>query len=803
MIRHFLGIVLLSAATLMLELTLLRLFAVQQFYHFAFMAISLALLGYGASGSLLSVWRRRFSPTLLSFLFALTTVGAFFIINYLPFDSFSIAWDRRQILYLALYFLAAAAPFLFNGLVVGGELIAAGQIGGGLSHRVYGASLIGSGVGCVAALPALDLLGAERALVLSAMMGVGAGLLFIPAPTLVPRTSNLWFLAHLCFLLLGTAALLWPPAFLAQQLSPYKTLSVLRQMLDAEHVLTEWDATARVDVVESPSIHIMPGLSLLSPVGPPPQVGVTLDGDNLMPVTGLAHDTEAAALLADHMPAGLAYRLRPGARTLVLGAGTGLDVLLALGAGAEQVTAVEEHAHVIEVVRDRYEEFTGGLYNNPRVTVVNQAGRVFARQAPPGSYGVVTVALTDPHRPVTSGAYSLTENYVYTVEAFDDYLRALDEDGVLVVTRWLQTPPSECARTFGTLAAALAARGQEPAEHLIAFRTLRTITVLATRHPVTGEQIEIVREFLRARGYDAVYFPGVQPDETNRYSVLADPVYADLFAAILADPVATYVDYRFEIRPPTDDRPFFFHYFKWRQTPEILAAFGLTWQPFGGSGFFVLIALLLLVTLASALFIVAPLLVQRGLRMPSAGGASGERPISRRRVFLYYACLGLAFLFVEIPLAQYFILVLAQPVVALSVVLFAILLFSGLGSITVRRWRLEWALIALVILIGVYLLVLAPLSTFALWLPEWLRILFIIAMLAPLGYLMGIPFAGGLRVVEARSPALVPWAWAINGSTSVISAVLAIIFALSWGLTTVIWLGAAAYACAFLAFWRQ
>jgi hypothetical protein len=285
MIRQFLGIVLLSAATLMLELTLLRLFAVQQFYHFAFMAISLALLGYGASGSLLSVWRRRFSPVLLSFLFSLATVGAFFVINYLPFDSFSIAWDRRQIGYLALYFLAAAAPFLFNGLVVGGELIAAGRIGGGMSHRVYGASLIGSGAGCVAALPALDLLGAERALVLAAMMGAGAGLLFMPTTRSAPRTSGVWALSQLFLLAVGTVVLLRPPAFLSQQLSPYKTLSVLNQMLDAEHVLTEWDATARVDVVESPSIHIMPGLSLLSPVGPPPQVGLTLDGDNLMPVT--------------------------------------------------------------------------------------------------------------------------------------------------------------------------------------------------------------------------------------------------------------------------------------------------------------------------------------------------------------------------------------------------------------------------------------------------------------------------------------------------------------------------------------
>jgi hypothetical protein len=346
------------------------------------------------------------------------------------------------------------------------------------------------------------------------------------------------------------------------------------------------------------------------------------------------------------------------------------------------------------------------------------------------------------------------------------------------------------------LVSALEAEGLDPAGHLIAFRTLRTMTILAGRQAFSPEEIQIVREFLAQNNFDGVYYPGIEQSELNRYNVLAEPVYHDLFSQILVDAESTYADYRFEIRPPTDDRPFFFHYFKWRQTPEILATLGLTWQPFGGSGYFVLVALLILVGLASAIFIIGPLLLRR------SDGVFTEKPtLPRSRVFFYFACLGLAFLFVEIPLAQRFILILDQPVIALAVVLFAILLFSGLGSLTVRRWRLPVGLALLIALIVVYPLLL-PATGLFLAQPQWARILLTIAIIAPLGYLMGLPFAGGLQVVEKYQPGLVPWAWAINGSFSVISAVLAVMVALSWGFSAVLWLGAIAYGGALIAFGR-
>ena len=822
---YFIAIALLSAATILLELALLRLFAIQQFYHFAFMAISLALLGAGASGSILTLRRRRLPAVGLCLAFSLTTLGAYLVINYLPFDSFSIAWDSRQLLFLVIYFLVIAIPFLFAGLLVGGELMAAGRgmVGGGAaSHQVYGANLIGSALGGLASLLVLGAVGGEGAIVVVVIAGGVAGLLFGFARSSTGSIStgsigggrrsagslssgSIGLGAAVLVVVLGMGALLFPPALLAQRLSPYKTLSILSQALDAEHTVTAEDATARVDVVESGTIHMMPGLSLLAPVSLPTQVGLMLDGDNLMPITGLDPDSEQARLLAAHRPEGIATLLRPGARTLIIEAGTGMEALFALAGGAERVTVAEENGLIMEVMKGEYADFSAGLYNDARVTTVAQSGRVFARRQQGDGYGVAIVALTDPHRPVTSGAYSLTEDYTHTVEAFGDYLATLAEDGLLVVTRWAQTPPSESVRTFGALAEALAAQGLDPGEHLLAFRTVRTMTIVAGRSPFSAAEIEMVGQFLSARSFDAVYWPGIEATDLNRFNVLDGPVYHDLMAAILADAQGVYEDYRFDIRPPTDDRPFFLHYFKWRQSPEILATLGLTWQPFGGSGYFVLVALLILVSLAAALFIIGPLLLRR-CRNDSPSRSIVPYRFWRGRVLVYFGCLGLAFLFVEVPLAQRFILVLDQPVTALAVVLGALLLFSGLGSLTVPRWRMPVGLGLLIGLIVLYPLLLGPLSELALGLPAGGRIGLTVAIIAPLGYLMGLPFAGGLRVVEVVEPGLVPWAWAINGSFSVISSVLAVMVALSLGFSAVLWLGAAAYAGALVSFagiWRE
>ena len=785
------GVGLLSAGTLAFELTLTRIFAVAQFYHFAFMAVSLALLGSGASGSLLSLRRQlRSHSGRWAGGFSLSAVGAYAVLDLVPFDSYAIAWDGRQVLYLVAVFGAVAVPFLFSGLAVSGMLQADPR---GL-HLVYAANLAGSAVGCLAVLPVLSWLGAEGAMAASAAAGLVAAALL--ARLEASRRSRLQRLFPLAAAALLIAAGVVGPAWMRLRLSPYKALVQALYAPDARLVLSRWGPVARVDVVESSAIHVMPGLSENALISRPPlQAGLTLDGDNLQPVTALSPDSDLARELAANVPEAVVRALRPGARRyLVLEAGSGWSVLMALAGGAERVTAVEHDPLVVQVLRGELAGLTFGLYDDPRVRVEVCEGRTYVRRATE-TYDAIVVALRDAYHPVTSGAYGLSEDYRYTVEALTDYLQCLEPDGVLVITRWLQSPPSESLRTLAAIEAALRRLGSAaPAEHLAAFRSLRTITLVVARAPLGAAEREAVRSFVASRAYDLVWLPDVSADEVNVHVRVLRPAHYEAFRDLLADPQGFVRSYAYDIRPATDDRPFFFHYFRWGQTPAILQSLGRTWQPFGGSGYLVLLALLAVVLVLSAGLICGPLVA----RSPSPRRVQAGARV-RGRALVYFAMLGLGFLFVEIPLAQSFILFLGQPTLALAIVVFSLLLFAGLGSLMAPRWGLCAALACLVALTVVMPFVVRGVLTAALGWPLLLRVVVAIVSLAPVGVLMGVPFAKGTALLERVSPGLISWAWAINGSASVIASVLAVMFAISWGFRAVLWLGAGAYLSALAA----
>jgi spermidine synthase len=819
-----LSLFLLSAATLLFELNLTRIFSVAQYYHFAFLVVSLALLGFGASGSLLALfpaWSRRnirMRVGWLAFGCAASIIGSYPVINSLPFDSYAIAWDTRQLGYLVLYLLSLAVPFGFSGLAVG-MLLAARPVE---ANRIYAVNLVGSSIGCVALLGALPLLGGEGTVVLSAWMSlIASALLLIPAATRAgPHSaSRRWLPAGLtsAVLVLLSLWLLRLPPFLGLNLSPYKGLYQALLNPDAKQVSSRWNAFSRVDVVESPGIRSLPGLSFGYQGAFPPQAGVAVDGDNLMPITAPDKGLGWAAAL----PEALAYEMRPGARALILAPGGGLAVATALANGASELTVVEANPLLVDVVREDYDAFTAGLYHDPRVSIYTSGPRAFMRQtagrmsAGLSSFDVVHVALTDPRRTVRSGAYSLGENYLYTTEAFSDALQMLRADGLLVATRWLQTPPSETVKLFALALEALDQIGvQEPSDHLMAFRSFQTSTVLVKRAPWTAAEVDVLRWFCHDRRFDLTYYPGMERSEANRYSILAQPIFYDAYATLASAPDRELI-YRqsdFDVRPPTDDQPFFFNFFKWRQAPQVLRELGKIWQPFGGAGYFILVVLLALAVLAAALLIVLPVALphfvrrrQDGLGPSAPSRSSTPRRVyfsSLRSVLFYFGLLGFGFLLVEIPLIQQFILFLDQPTYAFVAVLFAVLLFSGLGSLTAKRWHPALALGFLIVLVVACPPFLRLLFSQTLAWPLVARLGLTLPALAPLCLMMGVPFSRGLTLLESAA-ALVPWAWAINGSASVVAGILAAMLALSIGFSRVLWLGAAAYAGALLVVWPR
>lgn len=829
--NHYLALFLLSAATLLFEVNLTRLFSVAQFYHFAFLIVSLALLGFGASGSVLAMLpppqdpadrraRARLALAPLSLATAISVIGAYLLINWLPFDSFSIAWDRRQVGVLALNLLGLATPFFFSGLAVGRLLSAEPQRAG----QTYAINLAGSATGCLAALAAPPAVGGEGVVVLSAWIAAGAALLTAAGPqrlvaTAAPMSSPRGEFAGsaafirviaLVFLLaglldLGLRGAGRPGATLFDlRLSPYKSLSYALQYPGAQVIARAWNAFARVDVVRSAGIRSLPGLSYRFTEAPPPQDGLLVDGDDLSPIIRPASGPEAYPAdrlsFAAHLPAAIAFALRPQATTLVLEPRGGLDILTALALGAQQVTAVEANPLIVEAARP--------VYATPRVRVVIESDRSYLNRSQE-RFDVVVLSLTNGYHPVRSGAYSLSEEYRYTVEAFTAALARLSPGGFFVVTRWLQLPPSEELRAFALAVTALERSGREPGAHLIALRGYNTATLFIAERPYTDEEIRAVRAFAEERAFDLIYAPGLTAAESNRFNVLPEPVYFEAFTGLLAAQprAAWYAAYPYEVAPPTDDHPFFGHFFKWSQASQLVAELGKTWQPFGGAGYFALVVLLALASLGAGVLILLPLAVVWARERWGGAGLNslrGSRPL-RLAALAYFGLIGLAFLFVEIPLIQRFILYLDQPAYAFTVVLCTLLFFSGLGSHCVGApWLpLRPALIGLVLLIlslpgGLPLLFAATLG----W-PWAARAALAVLVLAPAGFLMGLPFAGGVRRLEPVAPGLVPWVWGVNGAVSVIASILAALFALSWGFRCVLLLGAACYAGAWWAWGRM
>jgi len=673
----------------------------------------------------------------------------------------------------------AGAPFLLSGWATGACLVSAGQ----QAYRPYAVNLAGSAIGCLAA-PALQAtVGTEGSL-----LGTLA-LSFLAAAAFCPRRILLQGM-FACLAIIAAVLALWPPEAIELKLSPYKPLSSALESIDARHMLTLWTASSRADVVESPSLHTFPGLSLNARGDLPEEAALFLDGEGPLPIVHLQVQDPQATQLARHMPETLALELRPGARALVVLPGAGFDAQLALATGARQVTIAFDDPVVSDILTGPYAGYSYNLLEHPGVLWINASARR-ALYTGKASYDVILFSLSDTFRPVNSGAFSLTESYAWTVEAYSDALHRLDSSGLLVITRWLGTPPAEAPRAWVTLLAAMRQAGiSDPSIHVLAFRTMRTATLIASKSPLAHDDLGTTRAFLERNAFDPIYLPGLQPNETNRFNVLPQDPYPALFQSLLDHPAETVDQYPFDLRPPTDDRPFFFHFFRWEQTPEILKTLGQTWQPFGGSGYLVLLGLLILMLVLAVPLALAPLFVARG---------ETHRLSAMPAQAAYFACLGAGFMFVELSILQRMTLLLDRPATALAAVLFVLLLASGIGSLYSVRINLRSALVGLCVVLAAIAAVMPAAILEGLSWAILPRLALVALLTLPAGLLMGVPFPSGLRRLELTSPGAIPWAWAVNGAVSGVAGVVATMSLISYGATATLLIGALFYAGALFA----
>jgi hypothetical protein len=761
--RLGLAVALVSGAALGYEVLLTRLFTIIQWHHFAYMIISLALLGFGASGTFLSYaqdwllarFRAAFAANAAGF--GLGSLVAFSLAQRVPFNPLELFWDVDQPLHLLAIYGMLSVPFFFAANCIGLALARqARHIAG-----VYFADLAGAGIGALGTTALLFWLFPDRALVVTASLGLlSAGLV---APR---RWSTLGTLMAALAL-----ALAWPRAWLVPHPSPYKPLSVALQAKGAR-VLQEIPGPLGVlTVLENRVIppRYAPGLSLRSPGEPPAQLEVYTDADAPTVITRYDGQPDKVAYL-DQMTSALPYHLLDRPEVLVLGAGGGADVLQALVAGASKVTAVEVDPRMVDLVRGVYGDFDGHLYRRSAVRVVVSEARAYV-EAHRGAFDLVQLALVDSSGASSAGLYALSESYLYTVEALRAYLKHLRPGGLLAITRWLDLPLRDCVKVFDTAVSAAGGDGPgSPADRLALVRSWRTCTLLVKNGAFTTADQNTIREFSRRRGFDVAYYPGIRAEEVNRYNVLPQPYLYRGALSLLGPERRQFIEgYKFDISPPTDDRPYFFHFFKWRTLPELIRLPAHAGLPLLEGGYVVLAATLVQALLLAVALILLPLL-GRSLHAPRR---------LRLGVAVYFLALGLAFLFLEIAFIQRFVLYLGHPLYAIAVVLSGFLVFAGLGSLSSTRLRrrlgpaaaVTVAVAAVAALCAAYLAFGPALLR---WLPALnppLRITAALGLIAPLAFFMGMPFPIGLQRVAAAEPALIPWAWGINGCASVLSAV--------------------------------
>jgi spermidine synthase len=680
-------------------------------------------------------------------------------------------------------------PFFFSGLGIGIVISLLGRETG----RIYSFDILGAGIGSLGIIGLLFLLAPGRILTtLSSLAFLAAAI-----ATVELRVRPKW-LVELFVLLALAFFLLFPGEWVTVHPSTYKDLSQTLNIAGMRVAEERSGPLGQISVVESTRIPFRhaPGMSLNANDEPPPQLGVFVDGEG--PSALVRFDGALAPLgYLDQLTSALPYHLQSHSRVLVLGAGAGSDVLQALYHGATSIDAVELDANMIALVRERFREYSGGFYDRPDVRVHAGEARAFVN-ASHEQFDLIQVALLDSFGTVSAGLYGLNENYLYTREALQKYLERLSPNGMLAVTRWHTLPPRDVLKLFVTAITALEKSGvAQPGNQLALIRGWKTTTLLMKNGAITQPEIDAIREFCRTRSFDVAYFPGMRAEEGNRYNLLEQDDLFEGAMALLGPQKDDFIHrYKFYIEPASDDRPFFFRFFKWDSAREL---FSLREQ--GGTslldwGYPLLIVTLIQAVAASALLIVAPLLFSRS-----------RRSLPGWRASTYFFAIGLAFMFMEIAFIQKFVLFLGHPLYAVAVVLCAFLIFASIGSrISSRRMDTKGhAGMALPALgIGVvsllYLGLLPGVFGSLIHLPDAARIGVAVALIAPLAICMGVPFPAGMMRMAQVAAEQIPWLWAINGFASVVGAVLAMLLAIHFGFAVVILLAVVLYGVAWAAY---
>jgi spermidine synthase len=744
-------------ATLLFELSLTRIFSVVFYYHFAFLAISIALFGLGIGGVLSYVVAGWKAP-LFTRLGWLSGANSLFVIVALAL--LLAQGDHPTNVGLGLIYFTSALPFVLSGAILSLAISETIERVG----RVYFYDLAGAAAGCFLLLALLPVAGGPGAVIGAAVtFAVASAIWHSLAGTVPARAGNV------------ALALALVAVLVYNQKHPLLEVRHAKGQTIANEIFHQWNSFSRVAIQRlSNGEH-----------------SIVIDADA---ATGIArfdfdHLTpKQLHQLRDEGPA-LPYNVRPGAKTLIIGPGGGWDVARAITSGSRDITAVEINGIIARtIMRERFPELSNGLYLRPEVHLNIEDGRSFVRRSS-DRFQVIQATLVDTWAATAAGAFALSENNLYTTDAFREYLSHLTGDGILAISRWGFDPPRESLRLISLAIEALGSLGEREAwRHVIVARagSVQSYgaldTVLIARRPFPPADIARAREAIAAGNLEPVYYPGSAAKNQFRDLLLS------------SNPADYQAAYTFDISPVTDNRPYFFYTVQPRDIWRYMKSAARNTADFKiNQAVPLLFGLAAISLLATLLVLIAPPLVL-GTRLPAHPGVRG--------FLLYFLFIGAGYILIEVGLIQKFVLFLGHPTYALAVVIFSMLLWTGAGSFASRKMvgvdegRLIKALGTIALLTALLAAVLSSLLNAAIGLPLGLRMAITVLLIAPLGFAMGMPFPSALKRLESWHASSVRWAWSLNAASSVLGSVIALVCSIYLGLVQTLIIGGLFYLAA-------
>jgi len=803
--RTFAGLFLVTLSTLTYQLLLTRTFSVTMYYHFAFVAISVTMFGMAVGAIAVYLGPRLFVGQRVTRHLAIgaSLFAATIVLSYLTHLAIPFLIEPSLVsgYALALTYAALSVPFVMSGIVVSLALTRFPQQVGAL----YAADLTGAALGCLIVGPMLRLADAPTAVLATAAIASVSAVLFAAERTLNETTVSARF-RHACATLAGLLILAAAANGLAaRQNAGWLRLIWVKGQYEARPLVERWNSFSRIRVIGDQNRVIKPSGWGLSPTLPADkrarELHLDIDSYAGTELTAYNGDPETVSHLKYDVT-NVAHYLRPNSRVVVVGTGGGRDVLSALVFNQREVTGVEINESIIDLVNRRFGDFTGHLDRDPRVRFVNDEARSYIARLQ-DRVDLIQISLIDTWAATASGAFVLTENSLYTTNAWRVFLDHLAPRGILSVSRWYYADrPGEVYRLATLASTVLMQRGiTRPGDHYAIVRARPAAaasgpdgvgTMLLSRDPLSAADVDALEAVASRLKFEIVQSPRYSADDT--FAAIAN-------GSRLADAIAAHP---LNIAAPTDDTPFFFHMLRLRDVFNTARWHDQGIVRFNMTAVGILGVLMVTVTILTAACIVLPLAVARSNRLRQGYGG----PAAIAPHLLYFGAIGLGFMLVEISQVQRLAIFLGHPVYSLSVVLFSLLLSSGIGSLATARVQdrpqsstriLLLLVVVLVAFGGITPLVIryfdaASIAT---------RIAVSVGILLPIGFLMGMAFPIGMRRALSEAPSIAPWLWGVNGAASVCASVLVVVIALGAGISAAFWVGAGCYLIAFAAIVRS